>query len=137
MVKHFEQLHNCYAQVSYQSLQLGLIHFCTCIYLHTRRAMYCTKMLIFGRFRANIFLQQKKNITYSECVFVVLVTQQQCACSLLYCHLWPVRLHSVFFTFSHKRHNFPNKKIIIEYKMYNIFIYRNWVVTRWQWLFYM
>jgi hypothetical protein len=35
-------------------------------------------------------------ITYSECVFVVLVISMQSACTVLYCHLLPVQLHHIF-----------------------------------------
>jgi hypothetical protein len=36
------------------------------------------------------------SITYSECVSVGLVIRMQCACAILYCHLWPVRLYHIF-----------------------------------------
>ena len=36
------------------------------------------------------------SIRYSECVFVALVIQHAKSMRLLYCHLWPVRLHNRF-----------------------------------------
>ena len=62
------------------------------------------------------------SITYSECVFVALVIQHANACTILYCHTWPVRLYNIFFTLSDKRFYFRKKKVI-EYKMCFDFIY--------------
>jgi len=33
----------------------------------------------------------------------------QCACALLYCHLWPAALYNIFSTLSHKRKYFRKK----------------------------
>ena len=36
------------------------------------------------------------SITYSECVSVAFPPPLQCACAVLYCHLYPVRLYHIF-----------------------------------------
>ena len=36
------------------------------------------------------------NITFSECVFIALVTQHTVRMPLIYFHLWPVRLYQIF-----------------------------------------
>ena len=41
------------------------------------------------------------SITYSECVFVALVTQHSKRMRRVHCHLWPVRLDYIFSTLSH------------------------------------
>jgi hypothetical protein len=40
----------------------------------------------------------------------------QCACTVLYCQLWPVQLCHIFSTLSYQQHEFRGKKAI-EYKM--------------------
>jgi hypothetical protein len=35
-------------------------------------------------------------ISYSMCVFVTLLSSMQCACAVLYWHLWPLWLHNIF-----------------------------------------
>ena len=62
------------------------------------------------------------NITYSERVSVALVISMKSACAVIYCHLWPVWLCSIFSTLSHKRDDF-RKQNIIEHKMCSDFIY--------------
>jgi len=47
-----------------------------------------------------------------ECVLVALRIQHAIRMRrILYCHLWPARLHDIF-TLSHKLHDFREKKII-------------------------
>jgi hypothetical protein len=55
------------------------------------------------------------SITYSEYVSVDLVIQQQSACAVLYCHLWPVLVLRYFSTLSHKRQDYLEK--VIAYTM--------------------
>ena len=43
------------------------------------------------------------------------LSNTQCACATLYCHLWLLWLYRIFFTLSHKRHDFRNQ--VIEHKM--------------------
>ena len=52
------------------------------------------------------------SITYSVCVSVALVIQHAHA---PYCHLWPAPLYNIFYTLSHKQHDFREK--VIEHKM--------------------
>jgi hypothetical protein len=59
-------------------------------------------------------LQWKRNTYY---IFRVCVcSQSYIACNVHapYCHLWPVRLCSIFSTLSHKRHDFRNKSLNIK-----------------------
>ena len=47
----------------------------------------------------NFFCRWKAvSITYSECVFVFMpwLCSMRCACAVLYCHLWTIRLYHVF-----------------------------------------
>jgi hypothetical protein len=46
------------------------------------------------------------NITYSECVFVALVSGMQSAYAILYCYLWPVRLYHIFADYLVSGHDF-------------------------------
>jgi len=66
------------------------------------------------RSRDHCYRVKAINVTYSECVSVALVITT-CQAHAPYCHLWPVRLHSVFPTLSHKRHDFREKAT--EHKM--------------------
>jgi len=52
------------------------------------------------------------SITYSECVFVGIVSSMQCVCTL--CHLWPARFNSIF---PCNLINSTIKKKVIELKM--------------------
>jgi len=38
---------------------------------------------------------EKQCVTYSECVFVVLIIQKEESLRVLYCHLWSVRLYRI------------------------------------------
>ena len=52
------------------------------------------------------------SIMHYECVLVALRIQHAIRMRrILYCHLWPARLHDIF-TLSHKLHDFREKKII-------------------------
>jgi len=52
------------------------------------------------------------SITYHERVSVDLATMH-CTCTILYCHLWPVRLYNLF-ALSHKRQDFRKKLLNIQ-----------------------
>jgi hypothetical protein len=52
---------------------------------------------------------QAINITYSECVFVALAIQHECACAVLLSVACPAVRY--FSTLSHKRHDFRKKNI--------------------------
>ena len=72
------------------------------------------------------------SITYSECVFEAVVIQHAVGTRRVV--ICPAVQY--FSTFSHKRHDFRGGKIYWKYILLYLFINSNWVVTRWQWLFY-
>jgi hypothetical protein len=43
-----------------------------------------------------IVVEKHLSIIYTECVFVAFLSSMQSARAVLYCHLWPVRLYSIF-----------------------------------------
>ena len=97
---------------------------CASEFKKTRQAMY----YIYRNFEArlcNNIVVEKQYVLHILSVYVC-VSVFLCLCSLRYpaynahapyCHLWPVRLYSIFFALFLKRHDFRKKKKVIESKM--------------------
>jgi hypothetical protein len=56
----------------------------------------CTVRITLRGIRVTTAAAKKAISTHSACVFVVLVTDTQRTCAVLYCHLWPGRLYNIF-----------------------------------------
>jgi hypothetical protein len=50
------------------------------------------------------------SITYYECVFVALGSSMQCACGVLFCQPWPVRLYQILSHYYINGTNYEEKK---------------------------
>ena len=75
----------------------------------------CTyKRSIKARSRHNFCCGTAISITYWVCLQSLLYSMQ-CACAILYCHLWPVQLLHKFFPHYSTRHDF--REYVTEHKM--------------------
>ena len=61
-------------------------------------------------------LQWNSNTYYMFWVRICSLRHPECNAHAPYCHLWPAPLYNIFFTLSHKRHDFQGKKMS-EHKM--------------------
>jgi len=80
------------------------------VQLQKIKAMY-VKRIIEVRSRNHCCRGTAISITYSDYVSVELVSQQQSACAVLYCRLWPVLVLRYFSTLSHKLQDYLEKNI--------------------------
>ena len=80
----------------------------------------CSYSAILRRVRVTAVTAEKQQVLHILCVCVCVCLQPQLpsmhsAWAVIYCHLWPVRLHHVFSTSPHTRHDFRMK--VTEHQM--------------------
>jgi len=72
---------------------------CSLVVIHVKKAGNVRINVTLRRVRVTIFAMKKAiSIKYNECVSVFLpyLSSMQCACALLYCHVWPACLFHIF-----------------------------------------
>ena len=100
-----------------------------CTHTHTQTHTYCSCSICYvsysntahnientgtAREHCSPLLQWKSNVFHilRVCLWPE-ASMKKCACAVLYCNLCPIRIYHIFFTLSHKRHDFRKKKNIL------------------------